>query len=147
MLIWLAVILAALSPILELRGSIPLGLALGLPAEQVILVSLIFNCLVFFPIYFGLELAYEKYFIRFGIVRQLLNKIHKKGKPYIQKWGIPGLIIFVAIPLPATGVWTATAISWLLNLEWKRAFFTISCGAAIAAAIVSVISLGVISFI
>jgi len=145
MSVWIAVVLAALSPILELRGSIPLGLALGLPAEQVILVSLIFNCLVFFPIYFGLELAYEKYFIRFHSVKRMLDKIHRKGRPYIEKYGIPGLLIFVAIPLPGTGAWTATAIAWLLDLEWKRAFVTISVGVAVAAAIVSAVLLGLIS--
>ncbi len=147
MLVWLAVILSAMSPILELRGSIPLGLALGLPADQVIALSIIFNSLIFFPLYFGLEALYEKYFIRFNSIRRFLDKLHKKSRRPIQKWGIPGLLIFVAIPLPGTGAWTATAIAWLLNLEWKRSFVTILIGVTIAAVIVSSVSLGIITLI
>ena len=65
----LIVIITTMLPIAELRGGIPLGLALGLPATIVIPLAFAVNCLVFFPIYFGMTLFYERFFERFGWAR------------------------------------------------------------------------------
>lgn len=141
----LTVIIATMMPISELRGSIPIGLALGLPANITIPIAFIINCLIFFPIYFGLELFYEKFFTRFGWFRKIIGRIHSKGSSYVKRYGILGLGIYVGIPLPITGVWTGTAIAWLLGLNWKKSFLAICLGVTIATIIISVISLGIIN--
>lgn len=138
----LSVIIASLAPVSELRGAIPLGIALGLTPEIVIPLAFIFNCLVFFPIFFALNFFYERFFIRFRTVRRFVDRAHRKGKPYIEKYGIPGLIVFVGIPLPVTGAWTGTIIAWLFDLEWKRSFLAVCIGVLIATIIVSAIVLG-----
>ncbi|MEM5812523.1 MAG: small multi-drug export protein, partial [Candidatus Aenigmatarchaeota archaeon] len=71
----------AMLPVSELRGAIPLGISLGLPLEYVIIVSLFANCLAFFPIYFGLELFYERFFIRYLFCRNLMEKSRKRVEP------------------------------------------------------------------
>ena len=141
----LSVIITTMLPVAELRGGIPLGLSLGLDPATVIITCFIVNCLVFFPIYIALTLLYEGVFSRFGWARRLMNRIEKKGQKYIERYGIPGLIIYVGIPLPVTGAWTGTAIAWLFRLDWKRSFLTICAGVAIATAIVSAITLGLLA--
>jgi uncharacterized membrane protein len=63
--------------------------------------------------------------------------IHKKGSKYVEKYEVLGLAIFVGIPLPFTGVWTGSALAWLLDLDWKKSFLAVSLGVIIAACIVT----------
>ncbi|MGB0788853.1 MAG: COG2426 family protein, partial [Marinirhabdus sp.] len=47
----------------------------------------------------------------------------KKGSGgKIQKYGFYGLIVFVMIPLPGTGVYAGTIASYLFNIEKSKAF-------------------------
>lgn len=141
----LPIIITTMLPVAELRGGIPLGIALGLEPWLVILTAIIVNCLIFFPIYFGLELLYERFFIKYAWAQRLIDRVHRRGRPYIERFGILGLILFVGIPLPVTGAWTGTGIAWLLGLEWKRSFLAVCVGVLIAACIVSLVTFGLIN--
>jgi len=138
------VALTALMPISELRGAIPLGFSLGISPILIVLISIIANILIFFPIYFGLKLFYNKYLYKIKFVQTNLKRIRKKKK-YIDNYGFFGLILIVAIPLPFTGVWTGTILAWLLGLDLKKSFISICCGVLIAAIIVTLISFGIIN--
>ena len=141
----LAVIITTMAPIAELRGGIPLGIALGLEPFLVIITAFIFNCLVFFPVYFALSILYGRFFVRFSWCRRLIERIQKRGKPYIERYGVLGLLFFVGIPLPMTGAWTGTGIAWVLGLDWKKSFLTICLGVLMATVIVSLLTLGVLN--
>ncbi len=133
-----AVIVTAMLPVSELRGSIPLGmLVLGLDPLLVVATSIIFNCMIFFPIFIALELLYHRLFERFGWARGIIERARRKGGPLIDKYGVIGLAVFVGIPLPITGAWTGTIIAWLFGLDWKKSFVAICLGVLIAAAVVS----------
>ena len=84
-------------PWIELRGAIPLAIQQG---ERLYLpLILITNCLVFFPTYFILEWIYE--LIPEGSwVHRKLERIREKAHPLVEKYGVLGLAVFVAIPLP-----------------------------------------------
>lgn len=140
----ITVVIASALPIAEVRGGIPLGVALGLDPVITVLVATIVNILIFFPVYFGLDLLYKRVFARFRCARGLMERTQKKGKPLIEKYGIVGLAIFVGIPLPFTGAWTGTCIAWLFGLDWKRSFAAIAAGVVIASAIVSLVVFGAI---
>jgi uncharacterized membrane protein len=58
-----------------------------------------------------------------------------------------GLLIFVAIPLPGTGVWSGSLAAALLDMRFKLAFPSIFIGNAIAAVLLYLLSSGVISII
>ena len=141
----LLTVIASGSPISELRGGIPLGLSLGLDPSIVIPLAIIVNILIFFPIYFGLELLYEKFFSRYAFCRNIVERVSKKGKKYVEKYGVLGLAIFIAVPFPATGAWTGTLIAWLMRLDWKKSFVAVVLGVLIAGAIISAISLGALA--
>ena len=140
----LLVILANLSPFSEQIGGIALGLSLGLDPVYTLLVSLMVNCLLFFPIYFGLRIFYSKVFSRIGLFRKYLEKTRKKGKPYVDRYGILGLALFIALPTPLTGTYTASILSWFLGLDWKRSFVAIAIGSTIGAIIILSAYLGIL---
>ena len=138
------VIIANILPTLEQVGGIPIGLALGLDPIYTLLVSLAVNCFLFFPIYFGLKLFYDRIFSRIKLFNRYLEKVRKKGKPYIVKYGIFGLTAFISLPTPLTGTYTASILSWFLDLDWKKSFIAIAIGSTIGGVIILATSLGLI---
>ena len=70
----------------------------------------------------------------------LENKTMQK-RDKIDKYGIWGLLIFVAIPLPGTGGWTGALLASPLELDKKKSFLVISLGVFIAGLIITVLSL------
>jgi len=138
------VLLITLSPITELRGGIPLGISFGLDPLFTFFIAIIANALLFFPIFFALRLFYDKLFSRFQIFNRYLDSVRRRGKPKVDKYGFLGLTMLVAIPLPVTGVYTATILSWLLGVNWRKAFPAIALGVVVAGIIVFLATLGVI---
>lgn len=51
-----------------------------------------------------------------------------------------GVFIFIAIPLPMTGVWTGTAIAVFLGLKFRQVILPVLGGNLIAGAIISVLA-------
>jgi uncharacterized membrane protein len=136
------VILANIMPTLEQVGGIPLGIALGLNPIYTLLISLAVNCLLFFPVYFGLKLFYKEVFSEMRLFRNYLEKVRKKGKPYIDKYGTIGLTLLISLPTPLTGTYTASILSWFLNLDWKKSFLAIFLGSLIGGLIILGTTLG-----
>ena len=62
-------------------------------------------------------------------------KIH----PEVEKYGILGILIFVAIPLPLTGAWTGTLGAWILGLDRKKTILAVVGGVVVAGVIVTAI--------
>jgi uncharacterized membrane protein len=100
------------------------------------------NMLIFFPVYFGMELVYE-HIKPESFVKKKLEKTRIKAKPYVEKYGVLGLLIFVAIPLPGTGAYAGSAAAWLLSLSWKKSVFAVAGGVFVAGIIVFVLSKGI----
>lgn len=57
---------------------------------------------------------------------------------------IIGIILFVGIPLPTTGTWTASAIASILKMRIKDAFMGVFLGNLLSGVIVSALSLHII---
>ena len=68
----------------------------------------------------------------------------EKNKGKIQQYEFWGLVIFVGIPLPGTGAWTGSLVAALLHLPRKKAFLACTLGVLMAAAIMTVLSYGVL---
>jgi uncharacterized membrane protein len=122
---YLKYIVLTMVPWVELRGAIPLAVQ---QKEQVyLLVILITNMLVFFPAYFILGWIYH--LIPEGTwLHRKLESARAKAHPLVEKYGVIGLAIFVAIPLPGTGAYSGSVASWLLGMEWKKAFLSVALG-------------------
>jgi uncharacterized membrane protein len=143
----LAVAIANFVPTTEQIGGITLGLTLGMDPFTVLLISLIVNCSLFFPIYFGLRLLYRGVFSRIKIFHKYLERVRSKGKPYIDKYGFFGLTLFIALPTPLTGTYTASILAWLLDLDWKKSFLAIALGSTIGALVIFFGYIGLFNFL
>ena len=139
------VLLATWAPVSELRGGIPLGLCLGFDPLVTMLITIPANIVLFFPVFLILELFYERYLYKWKFFDSCLDRVRARGKPWVDKYGFLGLTLFVAIPLPVTGVYSGTALSWILKMDMKKAFLSITVGLTIAGTIVLLAALGIIT--
>lgn len=128
--------LTSMLPVWELKGAILTGAAMGIPTWTLYFVALLGSSIPVFFIIFLIEKVIRwmskssvKFFNNFA--NWLLGKVdkHKGG---IEKYGYLGVFIFVAIPLPGTGVWTGSLIASVLGLKPLKALPLIILGNAVA---------------
>jgi uncharacterized membrane protein len=134
----------AMVPVIELRGSVPIGLSWGLPFWQVMLVSIIGNCCIIVPVVTLGERVLEAiaswpYVGAFG--RKMLDRARRKAESITDAL-LVGLFLFVAIPLPGTGAWTGSLIAAMMDMKVKDAFPSILLGVVTAGIIISFVTYG-----
>lgn len=131
-------------PVLELRGGIPFGVALGLNPWAAFCASVVGNMIPVPFIIFFIEYIF-KWLKRFertrGTIEKLESRAHIKGR-MVQKYSVIGLCLLVAIPLPGTGAWTGALVAALLQLPPKKAIPTIFLGVLIAGMLILGITYG-----
>lgn len=136
----------AMTPVLELRGAIPAGIAAGLSPLTALVISVLGNML---PVPFIMLLIRRIFdWLRHTQllgkrIEQLERRAHLKGR-LVRKYRTAGLILLVAIPLPGTGAWTGALVAALLDMRLKVAFPAILAGVIIAGALVTGLTCGVI---
>ncbi len=139
--------LVSMVPVVELRGGIPFGTALGLDPVSAAVAAILGNLLpvpfiiLFIRHIFDWLRRYEK---PRAIVEKFEKKAHLKSKNVI-KYQTFGLCLFVALPLPGTGAWTGALIAAILDMRFKRAMPSIVLGVIIAATIVTCVTRGVVA--
>ncbi len=133
-------------PVVELRGSIPFGTALGLPVWAAFLVSAAGNMV---PTPFIMLFARRIFLFlssRCSFWKRLADKIERRtlGKArIIYRYQLLGLCILVAIPLPGTGAWTGALLAALMNIRMRNALPAVFLGVVIAGILVSLATYGV----
>jgi len=131
-------------PVTELRASIPIGiLLLKQDFKLVFFYAILGNILPIVPIYFLLDPISKKlsktvYMRRF--FEWLFERAHKR-KALIEKYEALGLMLFVCIPFPGTGVWTGCMIASLLRMRFIPTFLAATLGVILAATIVTSLTL------
>lgn len=144
----LATLLIAMLPIIELRGAIPIAIGVyDLSVSQAVLWSVIGNMIPVFFLVFLLEKVAGYLQQRFIWAQKFFDWLYqrslRKFNGHYEKYGALGVLLFVAIPLPMTGVWTASIASFLLGLRSRVVIPYMLIGVLIAGAIVTAISVGV----
>ncbi|MTI95327.1 MAG: small multi-drug export protein [Firmicutes bacterium] len=138
------VLFISMLPVIELRGGIPFGVAMGLSPVHATLLG-IFGGIVPVPFILLMIRPFLEFLHARNIFRSLIYKLTHttiKNKSRIQKYGFWGIILVVAIPLPGTGVWSGSFAAALLDLRIKRALPAIFIGNAIAGLIFFIITYG-----
>ena len=139
----LCVFFCSMLPIIECRGAVPLGFALGLPWWQTALFALAGNLLPvpFILLFIRIILrAMRKSRIRFfAKTAAWLDRKVEKHKGTIEKYSYWGVMIFVAVPFPGTGAWTGTLIASVLGMDPKKSFLAAVGGVIIATTIMTVL--------
>lgn len=149
--------LIAILPIVEARLAIPIGLGLGMGywkswAFAFIGSSLIVPLLLLVLIPFVKWLSRTKLFHKLGTV--IYEKFENKSKSVgtadetdgeevsdavkrkrdLKK--MLGVFVFVAIPLPLTGVWTGSAVASIVKLPYGKAVASVVAGNLVASLII-----------
>ena len=138
--------LISMLPVVELRGSIPVGYSLGLPWYTNMIVSVIGN-MIPVPIILLFIVKIFEIMKKKNILKNLVEKLENRAinrSESVAKSEFIGLMLFVAIPFPGTGAWTGALIAALLQLNRKKSFFTILLGVLIAAIIMTLGIYGVL---
>ena len=141
-----AVFIVSMIPLIELRGSVIVGTAFGLPWLNVLLLSIVGNMI---PIPFILLFIRQifKWMKKTKTFRGLITKLENRamGKSdQIKRYEFLGLLLFVGIPLPGTGAWTGALIASLLEVDIKKSSIAILCGLFMASAIMYIVSYGIV---
>lgn len=133
------IVIMAMLPVIELRGAIPMGMAIGFTAEKSMILSILGNLLII-PILFKVLVpimnVLEKTKLFEKTIGWIKGKALGKTKAKIKKYSILGLFLLVAIPLPTTGAWAATIAASILKLDYKRSMLSIGMGVIAAGIIV-----------
>lgn len=142
---WLATIMLAMLPIAELRVAIPVAAEVWLihPANAFAL-AVIGNLLPFFLLFYGLKWVREQIapylpWLTNMIDRQIDRAGTRMQKKY-DKYGAFALFLFTALPLPFTGLWTATLAAVALKIPVKYALAGVVSGVIVAGILVSVLT-------
>ncbi|WP_018112181.1 COG2426 family protein [Thermus igniterrae] len=148
MLAELYVVLVAALPVVELRGAIPLGVALGLAPWKAFLLSLLGNLLVA-PLALALLPWAVRALTRFPLLARaweaLEARVRLRGEEQVQRLGALGLFLFVAVPLPGTGAWSGAVLAVVLGLRRRYALLAISLGVLAAGFIVLLLTGGAVA--
>lgn len=140
------IFLLAMTPIFELRGAIPVAaiFSVNIAIWKVFLIAVIGNMIPVLPILLLLEpmsnllSKHSKIFNRF--FEWLFKRTKRKIGTNIEKYGALGLMVFVAIPLPATGAWSGCIAAFLFGIRLRYAFPSIFAGVIIAGIVVTGVS-------
>lgn len=146
--IFLHTLLMGMTPIVELRGAIPYGLAMGLSPTAAFIAAVVGNCIpapfiiLFVRKVFHWMRRTSKWL---GETVDQLERRAAEKSDMVQKYALWGLVILVAIPLPGTGAWTGALVAALMDIRLRRAFPAILLGVVLAGIIVTAVSTGVIA--
>ena len=143
------VFFCAMLPIIELRGAIPLGAAIGLPWYSNFIVSIIGNLLPvpFILFFIKAVLNFMKKTKAFAKVALWIEAKAEKHKSALDKGAFLGLLLFVAIPIPGTGAWTGSLIASLAGIKISKSIVAITLGVLLAGVIMTLASYGILEFL
>jgi uncharacterized membrane protein len=140
----LGIVALTVVPWIELRGAIPLALALGWDPVAAGALGIVANWSIIVPGYFFLDLCYARWLSRFAAVRRLVARVRAKGAGLVERYELLGLVFFVALPLPGTGAYSGTLLAWLLGLRRWPAMAAVAVGVAGAGVAVTLAASGVL---
>jgi|LSQX01.1.fsa_nt_gb uncharacterized membrane protein len=136
------VFFGSMIPVTEQRATIPLGINVFHLSPLLVFVLALVGSLIpspFVILFFRTVLEWLKRFRKMDWFTGFLeNKVRKKVHKFEKKaeWG---LIVFIAIPLPGTGVWTGSAIASTLGFDYKKAQLCAILGALLSAVVLTLV--------
>ena len=139
------VFLLSMIPVTELRAAIPIGIVLDMTPWQAFFWGVLGNLVPIVPLLLFLPWVYRlvcKIPFLESFLTRFVERCRRKGHQ-VEKYGALGLLFFVAVPLPGTGVWTGWFIAFLMGINFYYATIAISMGAILAGLTVTLASVGV----
>lgn len=141
-------LLAAL-PITELRAALPIALTIfHLDPIVAFLATFIGNLIplvLIFALLPGIIQFAEKHSPWLHrILEKYFRRLANKHTAAFQRYGTLALLVFVAVPLPGSGVWTGSVLAILFGIRRDRAILAIVAGLFCAGVLVLLITQGTV---
>jgi uncharacterized membrane protein len=145
------VFLLSLVPTFEGRYAIVYGIRRGYPVVGTLLIAslgillLSFTLPLLLPLIDRIMLWLEGTPLRkiAWLYLNYVERVRRKAHPYVEKWGFLGLVLFVAVPLPGTGVWTGALAAYLFGIDKKQTVLALVLGGLLSMAITVGPALGI----
>lgn len=141
--------LLSMVPMFEGRYAVVTGLAIGMPKLFTFLLALVFSSLpIPFIFWFLKPILKWLYGLPIGFIRKFAAWVERRSQKKaneVDAKGLLGLFLFVAVPLPGTGVWSGTAIATLLEMKKSHAALAILAGNFVACLLMAALGIGVTS--
>lgn len=129
----------SISPFGEAKVGIPYGIYQGLNKYLVFVACYAANILIFPLMMFFLDHV-NRYLVKWRFYKRsavFVGQRAKKGSGRnVKKYGFLGLLIFVMIPLPGTGVYAGTIAAYLFKMKRSQAFLANTIGIFLSSLIV-----------
>lgn len=134
----------SISPFGEAKVGIPYAIFNNVNYYLAFTVCFAANVMVFPLMHFFLTYI-NKYLLKWRFYKKSAIYVARKAKlgagKNVQKYGFWGLLLFVMVPIPGTGVYAGTIAAWLFGLEKKRAFMANLVGIYLSCVIVWTITI------
>ena len=141
---FLKILFISMLPITELRLAIPYFiLGEDILWQKVFIIAIIGNIIIGLLVLYVVApmmflLKKNPYLSR--TINYILNRTKSKST-IINNYKLIGLILFIGIPLPFTGVWTGALASYLFSISRKKSMIGIILGVLISSIIVLTLTL------
>ena len=142
---YLITFLVSMTPIGELRASIPLGIeTYDLPWYLVLPVAVAGNLvpgifwLVVLPRAGGYLISFPNPVGRLLLWRS--ERLRRLQGERFHRHRNMALVLLVAVPLPFTGVWSGSLAAWVFEIPFRPALLCIALGAVIAGGVVTALT-------
>ncbi len=151
---YITVFIVSMIPFVEVRGSIPLAIAMGMNALAAMGLAFLGSAICC-PIVLAILRPIINWLKKFKVFRAIVEAIEdgfkSKAKGVedkanqfdtsrIERRKMLGLYAFVAFPVPMTGVWTGTAIGAFIDMSFLKTVLVVIVGDLTACGIMTLLS-------
>lgn len=128
----LQVLIMAGLPFIELRGAIPVATLIGLPYHQALICGIVGNLLPIIPLLYFFDPLMVWISSKSPRYRRLFQRMQEKAGSKggsIRKYGAAmGLFLFVLVPVPGSGAYTACFAASFFRVPFWTSAISISAG-------------------
>ncbi|MCT4545210.1 MAG: small multi-drug export protein [Vallitalea sp.] len=139
-------IIVSAMPLVEQRGAVPLAAASNYGVIEAFLWTLL-GAIIPAPFILFLIPKVLEFLKKIKYLNKIAywyeNRALNKSKKVKDNYKYLSIFLFVAIPVPGTGVWMGSTIASLLGLDYKKSLLAVILGASVAGICLIIISYGV----
>src|SRR3546814_422759 len=129
----------SISPFGEAKVGIPYAIFNNVNIYISFIVCFLANVLVYPVMSFFLNYV-NQYLLKWKFYKKMAVKVARRAKngadSGIRKFGFWGILIFVMLPIPGTGVYAGTIASYLFRMPYRQAFLANTIGIFLSCIIV-----------
>lgn len=153
----LKLIALSMMPAFEARAAIAYAIVfLNMNNIPLFVILTALSAIIGVTVYYFLLTGFETWIRKNGsyakkvictIYEKYIDHLRLRSRKYIEKYGFIGLTLFIAIPLPGSGVWTGALVAHIFNIEYRKAVPAIFIGAYLASTVSWVLTyFGIITY-